>query len=45
MSIAFLDYKILLMISLKNLDLLIRLENRILYKAMDVFEGNCRLDL
>lgn len=47
MSIARLGYKIALIdadIGLKNLDLLIGLENRILYTVMDVFEGNCRLD-
>lgn len=46
-SIARLGYKIALIdadIGLKNLDLLIGLENRILYTVMDVFEGNCRLD-
>lgn len=47
MSIARLGYKTALIdadIGLKNLDLLIGLENRILYTVMDVFEGNCRLD-
>lgn len=47
MSIARLGYKTVLIdadIGLKNLDLLIGLENRILYTVMDVFEGNCRLD-
>ena len=47
MSIARLGYKTVLVdadIGLKNLDLLVGLENRILYTVMDVFEGNCRLD-
>lgn len=47
MSAARLGYKTVLIdadIGLKNLDLLIGLENRILYTVMDVFEGNCRLD-
>nr|AWX53323.1 MinD [Halochlorococcum sp. NIES-1838] len=47
MSVARLGYKTVLIdadIGLKNLDLLIGLENRILYTVMDVFEGNCRLD-
>nr|YP_009367563.1 septum site-determining protein [Pseudoneochloris marina]ARK14477.1 septum site-determining protein [Pseudoneochloris marina] len=47
MSIARLGYKTVLIdadIGLKNLDLLVGLENRILYTVMDVFEGHCRLD-
>lgn len=46
-SIARLGYKTVLIdadIGLKNLDLLVGLENRIMYTVMDVFEGNCRLD-
>lgn len=47
MSIARLGYKVALIdadIGLRNLDLLLGLENRILYTAMDIFEGQCRLD-
>jgi septum site-determining protein MinD len=47
MSIARLGYKTVLIdadIGLKNLDLLVGLENRIMYTVMDVFEGRCRLD-
>ena len=47
MSIARLGYKVVLIdadIGLRNLDLLLGLENRILYTVMDVFEGHCRLD-
>jgi septum site-determining protein MinD len=47
MSIARLGYKVVLIdadIGLRNLDLLLGLENRILYTVMDVFEGQCRLD-
>lgn len=47
MSIARLGYKIALIdadIGLRNLDLLLGLENRILYTAMDILEGHCRLD-
>jgi septum site-determining protein MinD len=47
MSIARLGYKVVVIdadIGLKNLDLLLGLENRILYTVMDVFEGQCRLD-
>lgn len=46
-SIARLGYKTVLIdadIGLKNLDLLVGLENRIMYTVMDVFEGRCRLD-
>jgi septum site-determining protein MinD len=28
----------------RNLDLLLGLENRILYTAIDILEGECRLD-
>ncbi len=31
-------------IGLRNLDLLLGLENRILYTAIDILEGECRLD-
>nr|YP_010733653.1 septum site-determining protein [Gayralia brasiliensis]YP_010733727.1 septum site-determining protein [Monostroma nitidum]WEG92924.1 septum site-determining protein [Gayralia brasiliensis]WEG92998.1 septum site-determining protein [Monostroma nitidum] len=47
MSIARLGYKVVLIdadIGLRNLDLLLGLENRILYTVMDVFQGHCRLD-
>lgn len=47
MSIARLGYQVVLIdadIGLRNLDLLLGLENRILYTAMEVFEGECRLD-
>lgn len=47
MSIARLGYKVVLIdadIGLRNLDLLLGLENRILYTVMDVFSGHCRLD-
>lgn len=47
MSIARLGYRVALIdsdIGLRNLDLLLGLENRILYTAMDVIEGQCRLD-
>lgn len=47
MSIARLGYKIALIdadIGLRNLDLLLGLENRILYTAMDILEGQCRLE-
>lgn len=47
MSIARLGYKVALIdadIGLRNLDLLLGLENRILYTAMDILEGQCRLD-
>jgi septum site-determining protein MinD len=47
MSIARLGYKVALVdadIGLRNLDLLLGLENRILYTAMDILEGQCRLD-
>jgi septum site-determining protein MinD len=43
MSIARLGYKVVVIdadIGLKNLDLLLGLENRILYTVMDVFEGS-----
>jgi septum site-determining protein MinD len=47
MSIARLGYRVVLIdsdIGLRNLDLLLGLENRVLYTAMDILEGNCRLD-
>ncbi|KAJ9529585.1 hypothetical protein QJQ45_013900, partial [Haematococcus lacustris] len=47
MSIARLGYKVALIdadIGLRNLDLLLGLENRILYTAIDILEGDCRLD-
>lgn len=47
MSIARLGYRVTLIdadIGLRNLDLLLGLENRVLYTAMDIFEGDCRLD-
>ena len=46
MSIARLGYKVALIdadIGLRNLDLLLGLENRVLYTAMDILEGQCRL--
>lgn len=47
MSIARLGYRVALIdadIGLRNLDLLLGLENRIMYTAIDVLEGECRLD-
>lgn len=47
MSIARLGYKVCLIdadIGLRNLDLLLGLENRILYTAIDILDGECRLD-
>lgn len=47
MSVARLGYKVTLIdadIGLRNLDLLLGLENRVLYTAMDVLQGECRLD-
>ena len=47
MSIARLGHKVALIdadIGLRNLDLLLGLENRILYTAMDILDGQCRLD-
>ena len=47
MSIARLGYRVALIdadIGLSNLDLLLGLENRVLYTAMDIVEGQCRLD-
>jgi len=46
-SIARLGYKVALIdadIGLRNLDLLLGLENRILYTAIDILEGQCRLN-
>jgi hypothetical protein len=42
-----LGYKVALLdadIGLRNLDLLLGLENRVLYTAIDILEGECRLD-
>ena len=47
MSIARLGYRVALIdadIGLRNLDLVLGLENRILYTAMDILDGQCRLD-
>ncbi len=47
MSIARLGYRVALVdadIGLRNLDLLLGLENRVLYTAMEVLDGQCRLD-
>lgn len=47
MSMARLGYRVALIdadIGLRNLDLLLGLENRILYTAMEVLDGQCRLD-
>ena len=47
MSIARLGYRVAFIdadIGLRNLDLLLGLENRISYTAMDILEGQCRLD-
>ena len=42
-----LGYKVALIdadIGLRNLDLLLGLENRVLYTAIDILDGECRLD-
>lgn len=47
MSIARFGYRVALIdadIGLRNLDLLLGLENRITFTAMDIIEGRCRLD-
>ena len=47
MSVARLGYRVALIdadIGLRNLDLLLGLENRVLYTAMEVLEGECRLE-
>ena len=47
MSMARLGYRVALIdadIGLRNLDLLLGLENRILYTAIDILDGHCRLD-
>jgi len=47
MSMARLGYRVALIdadIGLRNLDLLLGLENRILYTAIDILDGQCRLD-
>ena len=46
-SVARLGYRVVLIdadIGLRNLDLLLGLENRVLYTAMEVLDGKCRLD-
>ncbi len=46
-SIARLGYRVALIdadIGLRNLDLLLGLENRVLYTAIEVLDGKCRLD-
>ncbi len=45
-GLAMLGYKVVLMdadIGLRNLDVVLGLENRIVYNLIDVIEGNCRL--
>ena len=47
MSVARLGYRVALIdadIGLRNLDLLLGLENRVLYTAMEVLDGECRLE-
>lgn len=47
MSLARLGYKVALVdadIGLRNLDLLLGLENRVLFTAMEVFEGECKIE-
>lgn len=47
MSIARLGYRVCLIdadIGLRNLDLLLGLENRVMYTAMEVLEGECRME-
>ena len=47
MSIARLGYKVALIdadVGLRNLDLLLGLENRVMFTAAEVFEGECSLD-
>lgn len=47
MCMARLGYRVCLLdadIGLRNLDLLLGLENRVMYTAMEVLEGTCRLD-
>ena len=47
MSMARLGYSVALVdadIGLRNLDLLLGLENRVVYTAMEVLEGECRLE-
>ena len=44
-SVARLGYRVVLIdadIGLRNLDLLLGLENRVLYTAMEVLDGKCR---
>src|SRR6056300_1551574 len=47
MAFAQLGYQVALVdadIGLRNLDLLLGLENRVVYTAMEVLEGECRLE-
>lgn len=47
MSLARLGNRTLLIdadVGLRNLDLLLGLENRIIYTGLDVLDGNCRLE-
>jgi septum site-determining protein MinD len=47
MSIARLGYRVALIdadIGLRNLDLLLGLENRVMFTAMEVLDGECRLE-
>ena len=47
MSMARLGYRVALIdadIGLRNLDLLLGLENRVMYTAMEVLEGECRME-
>ncbi len=47
MSVARLGYRVALIdadIGLRNLDLLLGLENRVMYTAMEVLDGECRLE-
>ena len=47
MSLARLDYSTLLIdadVGLRNLDLLLGLENRIIYTGLDVLNGTCRIE-
>ena len=46
-SVARLGYRVALIdadIGLRNLDLLLGLENRVMYTAMEVLDGDCRLE-
>ena len=47
MSVARLGYRVALIdadIGLRNLDLLLGLENRVMFTAMEVLDGECRLE-